>query len=603
MPLREDILAPIPGDNPSGIDLRYDNKLLIHDKIKEARRQDDDLAQGDWQSERKAANFPFVVKLAQDTLATVSKDLQVAAWLTEALLQTERYGGLRQGLGLCHSLMTAFWDTVYPVIEDGDRELRARPLSWVGSMLDFPLRSAPIVNAGYSWFVYKDSRTVGYEDQVKTDKDRKARSVMIGNGKIEPEVFDKAFSETPKAFYMQAEKDLDGCLEALSALDIYCDEMFADDAPAFGKLKTGLTEVRHTIHLLLEKKREKEPDPVEPEPVEEVTSEGGQAGEGATVTGAMTGGSGAFYAEPADRRQAVQGIAAAAAYLRKKEPLSPAPYLLLRGLRWGELRTSSRLTDSTLLEAPSTDLRQQIKRLALSKKWSELLEAGEQALAQPGSRAWLDLQRLSVAACSALGPEYQPIATAIQSELRALLNDLPELLDATLLDDTPAANPETKAWLQGLGTPAPLPQSEEGETAEEAPAHSNGIPNWLASAADAYTLAKDALAAGQAEKAFAIMRAEIARQRSGRRRFRRTMQMVELAIAAGQDGIAQPLLEDIATTIENHKLDAWEDPELVASDLLKLMRYSKKIQGSSGDKQKLFERICRLDPVQALNAG
>jgi hypothetical protein len=33
------------------------------------------------------------------------------------------------------------------------------------------------------------------------------------------------------------------------------------------------------------------------------------------------------------------------------------------------------------------------------------------------------------------------------------------------------------------------------------------------------------------------------------------------------------------------------------------MRYSKKIQGSAGDKQKLFERICRLDPVQALNAG
>ena len=601
MPLREDILAPIPGDNPSGIDLRYDNKLLIHDKIKEARRQDDDLAQGDWQSERKTANFPFVVKLAQETLATVSKDLQVAAWLTEALLQTERFGGLHQGITLCHNLMLTFWDTVYPVIEDGDRELRARPLSWIGSMLDFPLRSAPIVNAGYSWFVYKDSRTVGYEDQVKTDKDRKARSVMIENGKLDPETFDKAFNETPKAFYLQAEKDLDACIEALATLDRYCDELFEDDAPAFGKLKTGLTEVRHTIHQLLEKKREKEPDPVEPDPIEEGVPEEGQSTEG-EAGGTPVKAVGAFFAEPADRRQAVAGIAAAAAYLRKKEPFSPAPYLLLRGLRWGELRTSTRLSDSTLLEAPSTDLRQQIKRLALNKKWSELLEAGEQALAQPGSRAWLDLQRLSVAACAALGPEYQPIATAIQSELRALLNDLPELLDATLLDDTPAANPETKAWLQGLGTPAPLPPPEE-EATDEAPAHSNGIPTWLASAADAYVLAKDALAAGQAEKAFALMRIEIARQRSGRRRFRRTMQMVELAMTAGQDGIAQPLLEDIATTIENHKLDAWEDPELVASDLLKLMRYSKKIQGSSSDKQKLFERICRLDPVQALNAG
>src|SRR5580704_13732927 len=101
MPLREDILAPIAGENPSGIDLRYDTKLLVYDKIKEARTQDDGLNQGEWQSERKTANFPFVVKLAQDSIATVSKDLQLAAWLTEALLHTEQYNGLCQGIGLC----------------------------------------------------------------------------------------------------------------------------------------------------------------------------------------------------------------------------------------------------------------------------------------------------------------------------------------------------------------------------------------------------------------------------------------------------------------------------------------------------------------------
>src|SRR5580658_9472289 len=305
MPLREDILAPIPGENPSGIDLRYDNKLLIHDKIKDARRQDDDLAQGDWQTERKTANFPLVVKLAQDSLATVSKDLQLSAWLTEALLQTERFGGLRQGIELTHRLMTEFWDTIYPVIEDGDRELRARPLSWLGSMLDVPLRSAPIVNAGYSWFLWSDSRKVGYEDQVKTDKDRKARSTMIDNGKIAPEVFDKAFAETPKAFYLQAEKDLDGSIEALANLEKYCDEVFEDDSPAFGKLKTGLTEVRHTIHQLLEKKREKEPDPVEAEPEVEVAAGGSEAGEDAGTGAPVTGLGGAFAAEPADRRQAL----------------------------------------------------------------------------------------------------------------------------------------------------------------------------------------------------------------------------------------------------------------------------------------------------------
>jgi type VI secretion system protein ImpA len=602
MPLREDILAPIAGENPSGIDLHYDTKLLVYDKIKEARRKDDELAQGDWQTERKTANYPLVIKLAQDTLATVSKDLQLAAWLTEALLVMERYGGLYQGLTLCHGLLTQYWDTVYPVIEDGDRELRAKPLAWIGLTLDFALRSAPLANAGYSWFVYKDSRLVGYEEQVKSDKERQTRSELIEAGKLAPEIFDKAFNETPKAFYLAAEKDLDACLEALTNLEQFCDERFEDDAPAFTKLKNGLTEVRQTVHTLLNKKREKEPDPVEVVPVA-ATPEPKSGGDRGNVSPAWTGAPmGLMAAEPADHLQAVSSIAAAAAFLRKQEPLSPAPYLILRGLRWGELRTASRLGDSTLLEGPPTELRQRVKRLALGKHWSELLDACEEAMALPCSRAWLDLQRLSVAACSAMGADYQPIATAIQSELRALLNDVPELLDATLLDDTPAANPETKAWLEHLKGPVQVSAVPDDDATTVSTGELNGTPTWLTQAADSYALAKQALTAGQEEKAFGLMRSEIARQRSGRGRFRRTMQLIELAIAAGKDAIAQPLLDDVTAMIENHKLDSWEDPEQVASDLLKLMRNSRKIQDNVDDKQAMFERICRLDPVRALSA-
>lgn len=598
MPIREDILAAIPGDNPSGVDLRYDNKLLIFDKIKEARRQDLELDQGAWQTERKVANWPLVIKLSQDALATVSKDLQLAAYLTEALLQTEHFAGLRQGLDITSGLLTQYWDTIHPAIEDGDYELRAAPLDWFGLTLDLPIRSTPICSAGYSEISHRESRQVGFEDQVKTDKERKTRNDAIKAGKLAPEVFDKAFSETPKSFYLQTEKDLDACLATIASVETFCNEKFESDAPSFTKLKTALTDVRRVVHLLLEKKREKEPDPVEEPLAEEAAIAGTEGGTPTSASGA------AFGAEPADMRQAVAMVVAAAAFMRKREPHNPAPYLLLRGMRWGELRSARRLVDSPMLEAPPTELRQQIKKLAIAKQWSEMLEAGERALGHPGSRAWLDLQRLSVAACGALGSEYQPIATAIQSELRVLMNDLPELLDATLLDDTPTANPETREWLQSLSSPpATPPVTAETEAAAESQAHRNGVPTWLAQAVDPYALAKDALAAGQEEKAFGIMRTEITRQLSGRRRFRRTMEMIELAIAAGKDGIAQPLLDDIAATIETHKLDAWEEPELIAGDLTKLMRYSKRIQGNAADKQKLFDRICRLDPVQALGVG
>ena len=140
---------------------------------------------------------------------------------------------------------------------------------------------------------------------------------------------------------------------------------------------------------MLNKKREKEPDPVEEVPVVTAPAAVVSAGEQAPAAGlvASPAMNSLAMAEPADRRQAVASIAAGAAFLRKQEPLSPAPYLILRGLRWGELRTASSLGDSPLLEAPPTELRQKVKRLALAKKWMELLdacEAGYGAAVQPG---------------------------------------------------------------------------------------------------------------------------------------------------------------------------------------------------------------------------
>jgi type VI secretion system protein ImpA len=610
MPLLENLLNPIAGDNPSGQDVRYDNQLLVYDKIKEARRQDDNLAQGAWEHERKVADYALVGKLAQEALVTRTKDLQLAAWLTEAALRTEGFSGLRQGLALCHGLVDRFWDTLYPPLEDGNSELRAAPLDWLGSALEIPLKNAPLVRSGYDWFKLKESRVVGYEDQAKSEKDKKARAKMLAEGKLAPEAFDKAFVETPKAFYLQAEKDLDSCLEAQKSFDELCTARFGESAPSLGKLKTALEEVRHAVHTLLEKKRETEPDPVEITPA---AAGAGEPGAPAAADGSVRNPGAAVIvisvmtsSEPADRKEVIASVARAAAFLRQREPHSPASYLMMRGLRWGELRAAAKLADATLLEAPPTELRQQVKRLALAQKWSELLETAENAMSLPCSRAWLDLQRLVFEACAALGSEYDSVAAAIRSELLSLLNDIPQLLDASLLDDTPAANSETKAWLKQLGERPALasaPGQAEGENAALASAAQNGGHSWPARAVDSYVLAQELLKAGQPEKAFEIMQKEISGQRSGRGRFGRKLQLVELCVAAGKDAIAQPLLDDLAVSIDNHKLEDWEDKEMVAAALTTVMTLSKKIQGNAAEKQKLFERICRLDPVRALSAG
>jgi type VI secretion system protein ImpA len=607
MPLRDDILKPVPGDNSAGQNLRYNP---LYDKIKEARREDDNLAQGAWQHERKVADHVLVIRLTQEAIATQSKDLQLAAWLTEALLKKQGVGGLREGLDLCHGLVDQFWDNLYPEIDEDDLEQRAAPLDWIGSKLDLPLKSVEICRDGYAYYQYKDSRLVGFEDEAKTKEQKAAREKALKEGKLAPELVDKSVAETPKAFYAGMEKDLDGSIAALDALKTICGEKFGDDAPSLNRLREALQEVRHANHQLLQKKREADPDPVEEkveEPAPAADAGAGEAAEpGASSAGEPTrvaasgaGAASAAYisAEPADRREAIGSVFAAAAFLRKRDPFSPAPYLMVRGLRWGELRASS---DPAMLEAPPTEVRAHIKSLAIENRWAELLEAAENAMAMPCSRAWLDLQRFVVEACAALGDDYRAIAIGIGSELRTLLRDLPQLLDTTLSDDTPAANAQTRTWLQEL-----VAQPDDAAPAVKLPlvpvVEKGNAPGWQKKFIDAHALAVEAMRTGQPQKAVEILQKEIERQSSGRGRFQRKMQLAQICVAAGKDTIAQPLLDDLAATIENHKLDDWEDRETVAAALAFLLQTSKKVQGDAKAKQAFFERICRLDPVRALS--
>ena len=160
MPLPEGLLNPIPGDNPSGKTLRYDP---VYDKIREARREEDVLPQGDWSREVKKADFPLVIKMATEALSTKSKDLQLAAWLTEAIMFRDHIAGLREGLDFLRGLMETFWDTLYPEIDDGDLEFRAGPIAWVGSKLDGGVRRLPLTKNKLDYFKYQESRRVGYE--------------------------------------------------------------------------------------------------------------------------------------------------------------------------------------------------------------------------------------------------------------------------------------------------------------------------------------------------------------------------------------------------------------------------------------------------------
>jgi type VI secretion system protein ImpA len=255
----EELLQPITEGNPSGAYLRYDP---VYDAIKEARREEENLNQGAWQRELKAADFPRVISLSTSVLQKRTKDLQIAAWLTEALLRQDGFAGLAVGLKLIHGIVDKFWDSVYPPVEEDDYgkpdlDWRVSPLDWVGFSLETPVRNYPLNHAGHSWHQYTQSRTLGYEDQVeKLDfwgkLDRKRR---LADGPLTPEAFDQSFAETPLAFYVELERQLDASLTSLAALSGLCDEKLGPDSPWFGRLQRALEAVAQVVQELLARKR------------------------------------------------------------------------------------------------------------------------------------------------------------------------------------------------------------------------------------------------------------------------------------------------------------------------------------------------------------
>ena len=401
MPIREDIFAPIAGENPSGVDLHYDTKLLVFDKIKEARRQDDELNQGAWQSERKTANWPLVLKLTQDTLATSSKDLQLAAYLTEALLQTERFAGLRQGLDLIYRLLTEIWDSIYPQIEDGDRR-DARPAAehgwarcWIFRFVPRPL-SRPDTPyrclQGIARSGVRGSGEDGQGEEGALHQDCEGQVTARG-------ISTKRLPKRPRRFIYRPKE--------ISTL--------------------RLRLWRNSMRSATRSSKDDSPDSAKSRPRslkfdKWFTAARKEAGKGTGSGRRSPGGRGGCSGRRGSLGEAGPAPAGTSISLVCRTGRSPPGRGRDRGGRGfpaqagtteprtlfvaaraalGRIARQSRFARQQPVEAPPTELRQQVKRLALARKWAELLEAGEQALALPGSRAWLDLQRLSVTACTA----------------------------------------------------------------------------------------------------------------------------------------------------------------------------------------------------------
>jgi len=350
------LLTSVEGENPSGESVRYAG---IYDEIKEARRADDSLNRGDWQTELKIADFRRVIDLAVPALSTKTKDLQLGVWLTEALAMQFGFAGLRDGLKLLAGLQENFWETLHPEIEEGDQEARANAITWLDTQALMAIKGAPITGVeGYSFLDWEDAQKFDIPENLDSLDSVRRQEILNLKEQAEKErrvtgdLWRKERALTRRAAVEAVNHTIDECWLALNEVNQIIEEKYErNQTPGLSNLKKVLDEVHSQVKMLLTDKRAEEPDELELEAGEEIIGDDGIVVPG---TSGVASASGAIQS----RKDALKRLDDIAAFFKKTEPHSPVAYLVQRAVKWGNMPLDIWLQDVIKDEAVLYKLRE-----------------------------------------------------------------------------------------------------------------------------------------------------------------------------------------------------------------------------------------------------
>ena len=301
-----------------------------HDLIREARRADNPrLPQGVWQRDLKRADWAEVERLATEALRLPPRDLQCAAWLLEAWMHRHGFAGVRAGAELLHRLCAETWEELLPALDARDPEARSPPFHWINEKLSEALASLPITRPetgeeqAHSWADYQAALR---REGLLASMEPRARQRAEGADEVTPERFAASVAHTPREFYAAMQRELHAAGTALEALQAVLDGRSGAHAPGLGRFRDTVSLLRSWAEGVLRER----PEPALP-PAPELMA----AGEPVEPAGSAAATSAARGRGIASREEAYRLLADAAEYLRRTEPHSPTPLLVMRAVAWG----------------------------------------------------------------------------------------------------------------------------------------------------------------------------------------------------------------------------------------------------------------------------
>jgi type VI secretion system protein ImpA len=320
----DELLAPVPGDDPAGDPGTY---LAVRSEFEQARKEIDpsqyDEADKMRPKEYRPADWPKIVRDGSKLLAEKSKDLRIACWVAEAITRREGdrwpqqvgqpttgFAGLADGLALLRRMVEEAWDRVLPPLDPDDLDYRAGPFNWLaeakaGAWFPATIRGLPLLSGA--------DGTVCYRDWFSDKEDVKARC-----GKV--------FAAASRVQCKSVFDDLDRAVTELQGLYAALKEKMGPAAPGLIDLRSAVAD----CHKLAESFVQEKGEPAA-EAGDDVTASDPTGGT-PTAGPSGSGGPGSVGQAVASRDGAYRMLQQAADLLEKLEPHSPIPYLVRRAV-------------------------------------------------------------------------------------------------------------------------------------------------------------------------------------------------------------------------------------------------------------------------------
>jgi type VI secretion system protein ImpA len=245
-----EIIQPINGNNPAGIDARLEDSLLtdylnlkeIRNNLRKEERKNIEV-DNNLIIDKQA--WEEVITLAGKILSNYSKDIEIAVWLLEGLTRCEEFKGVKTGLDIICYFFDKYIEYIYPLSQEMDEEddnPKLIPISMLSGKYEAGTLIAPIyfcelikTRSGKSYNAWEIKKILSVKNKNKINHDVTIDEIL------QCDELKSAMENIDEEHFLQLKDNLVNCMSSFKEFNLILTKNFERYAPNLSNLNNSLS--------------------------------------------------------------------------------------------------------------------------------------------------------------------------------------------------------------------------------------------------------------------------------------------------------------------------------------------------------------------------